>query len=195
MSATELTPDPVEKLPESPLQLIVEATTVPESIAVVHDEEIATTVEAAKSLEVTGAETATRADEYFSAETTSISAADQSYAGAATAGSEEIYNAHTGQAETFVAQADSYNVMGHSTAAISEESTAKSSALQRVAVVQIAAQEIAQRTELSYKQEADRTVEGVKQEMKALSAVDDAGAAQNLEGELKAAAEITAPKV
>ncbi len=184
-------------LPANPVEVIIEATMEPEAIAVVNDEEISATVASAESLQTTGMESASKAGEYFVAQTVSEGAADQSYAGAETAASEEVYNAHTGQAETFIAQADGYNTLGHSTAAMSEEANAKSTALGRVAVVQIAAQEIAEREVISTKEVADRTQAGVEQEIKAVmaGAEEDAATAQNLEASLKEIADPAALKV
>ena len=196
MSATELTEQPQEPLPESPVQVLVEATTVPDAVAVINIEEVRSNSLAAETMESTSVEAANKAGEYFSAQTSSEVAADRSYAGAATADSETVYNSHTGQAETHTAQAESYNTMGHSTAAVSEEASAKSAALEMISHVQQAGIEIAERTELAIVEQADRTAEGVKQEMKVIAAAaEDAASSNNLEGEMKMAAmEASAPK-
>lgn len=196
MSATELTEQPQEALPESPVQVIVEATTVPDAVAVINIEEVRSNSLAAETMESTSVEAASKAGEYFSAQTSSEVAADRSYAGAATADSETVYNSHTGQAETHTAQAESYNTMGHSTAAMSQEASAKSAALEMISHVQQAGLEIAQRTELAFTEQADRTAEGVKQEMKVVAAAaEEASTANNLEGEMKMAAiEANSPK-
>lgn len=189
MSGTELTEQPQEPLPESPVQVMVEATTVPDAVAVINIEEVRSNTLAAETLQSESVEAAGKANEYFTAQTTSEVAADRSYAGAAAAETETVYNSHTGQAETHTAQAESYNTMGHSTAAVSDEASAKSVALELISHVQQAGLEIAERTEMAFIEQADRTAEGVKQEMKVVAAAaEEAATSNNLEGEMKMAA-------
>ena len=193
MSAEEITADPVAQLPANPVNLIVEAIAVPEIVETINDVEIATMVGTAEELSAAHRDGTTRADEHFSNEVASISQADQSFAGASNADSEAAYVAKASVGDTHLARADSYNVMGHGAAATAMEAGAKSSALERIATVQIAMQDVATRMETAVREVADRTQAGVEQEMRVTAAVADdaATSAQDLEGELKATAENT----
>ena len=61
MSATELTEQPQEPLPENPVQVMVEATTVPDAVAVINIEEVRSNTLAAETMESTSVEAASKA--------------------------------------------------------------------------------------------------------------------------------------
>ena len=99
--------------------------------------------------------------------------------------------------------AQAHHVLGHSAAATADESGAKAVHLEHIAEIQIAVAEVETRKVMGTKEIENRTTAGVQEEMKATGAVFDeearkaAGAAQDLESQLAASAEIAteAPKL
>ncbi len=186
---------PAADLPESAVTAVVEAISVPESVHVVNDVEVATAVGSAQKLSSDSISDAGRAVEHMVAQVTRENDAGTSYSAAENAQTESGYHAFVGSGEQNEIVAQSHNVEASAAAASAEAAGAAASAMERIATVQIAAQEIAERTEFAVQEVADRTAAGVQEEIKAVqAAAEDTGApAQDLESELVAQAEIGAP--
>lgn len=177
-------------LPEDPIMSIIGTITNTETIVqTVNDGTIASLEGASKNEAENSATAASLATEHMVAQVTEEGMASVS-------ADETDFKQHDSAAQA-------HQVLSHSAAATADESGAKAVSLERVASIQIAVAEVETRKVLGTEEIENRTVAGVQEEMKTLGAVIDegarkaAGAAQNLESELAASAEVTtdAPKL
>ncbi|MGH1456419.1 MAG: hypothetical protein ACRBDI_06530 [Alphaproteobacteria bacterium] len=200
MSAAENL-EPVEsKLPENPNTQIVSVLTSERVISQnIQDETIASAEQGAKNLESESTKTGFEAQVHTSAQIINENQAITHVASAENASNDDTYYSNTSAAETHSIQAESHNVLAHSAATYSDESAAKSAALEQVSKVQRAVQEESVRISFGLEEIENRTLAGVEQEMKAMNVVEDSsdtsGATQDLEAQLVATAEASAPKM
>lgn len=186
---------PAAELPESAVTAVIEAISVPESVHVVNDVEVASAVGAAQKLSGDSIADAGRAVEHMVAQVTRENNAGTNYSAAENAQTESGYHAFVGSGTLDEVVAESHSIEAGAAAASADMAGAAAAAMERIATVQIAAQEIAERVEFAVKEVADRTAAGVQEEIKAVrAATEDAGApAENLESALVAHAEVGSP--
>ncbi|PCI55375.1 MAG: hypothetical protein COB36_07060 [Alphaproteobacteria bacterium] len=177
-------------LPEDPTISIIGTITNTETVVQnLHDGTIASFVGASEREAENSLTAASLANDHMAAQVTEEGMASVSE-------TETSFKQHDSAAQT-------HHVLSHSAAATADESGAKAVSLERVASIQIAVAEVATRRVLGTEERENRTTAGVQAEMKATGAVMDeearraAGAAQDLESELAASAEVTteAPKM
>lgn len=175
----------------NPTETLLEAVRETDVVESVNESTIEALADAARRLDTTGNTLADRASDHTAAQAVYETRAASSAAGAENAVTEAGYNADMTSLERSEVAADRHNVLGHSAEARAQDAVAKSSALDQVASVQIAVQEVTERTAMAETEVENRTLAGVEAEMKVLDAVDDANdkVAQDLEAQLAANAD------
>lgn len=192
--------EPAEILPENPMTLVIETVSNPEIVQVAHDVELVGNLNTAQRLNDESALNAHNAAEHIVLQVKHEDAAITSGAGAENAKTDQAYYAQAGKSEQHDIIAQDHHVQATSDATRSAEQSQKSSALEQVSRIQVAAVEQQERISIAVTEENNITAEATKQEMKKVAAIADeenAGAAdQNREAELKAAAaEASVPRL
>ncbi len=189
MSLSEATPEPAAALPENPAELIAQVVTGTETIvqSVNVEEEVSTLVQTAQSLSSESVEASHNAGEYMAEQITHEQRADENIATADNIADEGASQAYVAVAENNIVEAQRNEVLANSASITAEESSAMAASLEQIASITRAVQEEMTRSTFAIEEVENRTKAGVEQEMKIVSAAaEEAGAAQNLESELKA---------
>ncbi len=200
MSAAENLEPTEEKLHENPsIQIVNVLQSETVTAQTLQDETIASAEQSAKNLESESAKTGYDAQAHTSAQILNENQASTHVASAENASNEDTYYSNTSAAETHSIQAESHNVLAHSAANYSDEAAAKASSLEQASRVQRAVMEESTRITFAQEEIINRTQAGVEQEMKAMNAVEDSsdtgGSTHDLEAQLAATAEASAPKM
>lgn len=175
----------------NPTDTLHEAVTETDVIETVNESTIEALADAARRLDNTSSTLADRASDHTAAQAVYETRAASSAAGAENAATEAGYHADMSNLERSEVAADRHNILGHSAEARAQDAGAKANALDEVARVQIAVQEVTERTAIAETEVENRTAAGVEAEMKALGAVEEANdkVAQDLEAQLAANAD------
>ncbi len=199
MSVSQIDPEPATALPENPAELIAQVVTGTETVvqSVNVEEEVSTLVQVAQSLATESVNATNNVGEFVAEQVTHEQRADESIATADKIVDEDASQAYIAVAENNIVEAQRNEVLANSASIIAEESGAKAAYLEQAASITRAVQEEITRATFAVEEVENRTQAGVEQEMKLVAAAaEEAGAAQNLESELKAAvAEPAAMKI
>lgn len=184
-------------LDAEPMKTLEEATVHTDIVETVNDAEIAAKADAARRLGTMSENLSHRAGDHAAAQVAHETMAVTSAAGAENALTESAFHAQETEAVSSDIAANRHHILGSSAEARAQDAGAKAGALEGISRVEIAVQEETHRIEMGQRQVEDRTAAGVKEEMKALGAIEDtAKMTEDLEAELAANADpsIAAPR-
>jgi len=190
MSASEVIPEPATALPENPAELIAQVVTGTETVvqSVNVEEEVSALVQTAQSLATESVNATNNVGEFIAEQVTHEQRADENIATADQTVDEDASQAYIAVAENNIVEAQRNEVLANSASITAEESGAQAASLEQTASITRAVQEEMTRATFSIEEVENRTQAGVEQEIKLVAAAaEEAGAAHNLESELKAA--------